>query len=71
MALAAARTVGADCAGVDLLLPETGGVLVCEVNGSPGFLGLQQVTKRDIPGEMAEYLINKARNMCQHKCAKI
>ena len=44
MALAATTAVGADYAGVDLLPARDGQVFVLEVNGIPGWKGLQQAT---------------------------
>jgi RimK family alpha-L-glutamate ligase len=47
-ALAAARAVGADYAGVDLLVSRAGDLFVVEVNGIPGWHGLQQATGIDV-----------------------
>src|SRR5207253_8974010 len=44
LALVAARAVGADYAGVDLLPARDGTVYVVEVNGIPGWRGLQEAT---------------------------
>ncbi len=44
VAIEAARTVGADYAGVDLLPARDGTVYVLELNGIPGWQGLQQAT---------------------------
>jgi len=61
MALTAARAVGADYAGVDLL-PETDGTVhVLEVNGIPGWSGAQQATSVDIAGAIVDHLITNAR----------
>ena len=48
MALRAAAVVGADYAGVDLLPSRDGGVFVLEVNGIPGWQGLQEATGLDV-----------------------
>jgi len=48
MALAAAAAVGADVAGVDLLVGPDGSVAVLEVNGIPGWQALQSVCDRDL-----------------------
>ena len=48
MSLAAARAVGAEHAGVDLLPTANGDVFVLEVNGIPGWRGLQGTTPLDI-----------------------
>ncbi len=48
MAAEAARVVGADYAGVDLLPASDGSVYVLEVNGIPGWEGLQRATGLDV-----------------------
>ena len=48
LAIDAARVVGADYAGVDLLMSRTGDVFVLEVNGIPGWHGLQTATGTDV-----------------------
>jgi RimK family alpha-L-glutamate ligase len=47
-ALAAATAVGADVAGVDLLVGSEGEIVVPEVNGIPGWQALQSVCDRDL-----------------------
>ena len=44
----AARAVGAEYAGVDLLPASDGRLFVLEVNGIPGWRALQQTTETDI-----------------------
>jgi RimK family alpha-L-glutamate ligase len=56
LALRAAAAVGADYAGVDLLTDRNGRTYVLEVNGIPGWKGLQDVTGVDVAGELIEYL---------------
>jgi RimK family alpha-L-glutamate ligase len=48
LALAAAAAVGADVAGVDLLVGPDGSVVVVEVNGIPGWQALQSVCERNL-----------------------
>jgi RimK family alpha-L-glutamate ligase len=48
LALAAAAAVGADVAGVDLLIGPDGAAVVLEVNGIPGWQALQSVCDRDL-----------------------
>jgi RimK family alpha-L-glutamate ligase len=57
MSLKAAALVEADYAGVDLLLAEDGRTLVIEVNGIPGWKGLQRTTAVDIAGAIAEHVL--------------
>ena len=56
MAIAAAAAVGADYAGVDLLPSREGAVFVLEVNGIPGWQGLQQATGLDVAGAIVAHL---------------
>ncbi len=57
LALAAAKAVGADVAGVDLLVAESGETFITEVNGCPGWQGLATVTSVDIAGEIVSLLL--------------
>ena len=57
LALTAARAVGADYAGVDLLPATDGTVHVLEVNGIPGWSGVQRVTSVDVAGAIVGHLI--------------
>ena len=51
VAISAARKLGLDIAGVDLLFKNSKGTkfVVCEVNSSPGFNGFEKATKIDVP----------------------
>jgi RimK family alpha-L-glutamate ligase len=57
LAVRAAAVLEADYAGVDLLQADDGRVLVIEVNGIPGWRGLQQTTEVDVAGAIAEHAI--------------
>ena len=57
-ALRAARAVGADYAGVDLLPARDGAVYALEVNGIPGWSGVQSTTSVDIAGAIVDHLIS-------------
>lgn len=60
----AARTaalVGAEYAGVDLLPASSGEVYVLEVNGIPGWRGLQSVAAVDIAGVVVGHLVGRMR----------
>ncbi len=59
LAIAAAAAVGADYAGVDLLPSRDGTVFVLEVNGIPGWRGLQRATGLDIAGAIVEHLVGR------------
>ncbi|HKU60835.1 MAG TPA: RimK family alpha-L-glutamate ligase [Gemmatimonadales bacterium] len=61
MALRAAAAVGAEYAGVDLLPARDGAVYVLEVNGVPGWEGLQQATGIDVAGALVDHLATPAR----------
>jgi RimK family alpha-L-glutamate ligase len=56
LALRAAAAVGAEYAGVDLLPARDGGIYVLEVNGVPGWEGLQRATGIDVAGALVEHL---------------
>jgi RimK family alpha-L-glutamate ligase len=57
LSLRAARAVGADYAGVDLLPARDGTVYALEVNGIPGWSGVQTTTCIDIAGAIIDRLI--------------
>jgi len=56
LALRAAAAVGAEYAGVDLLPARDGGIYVLEVNGVPGWEGLQRATGIDVAGALVDHL---------------
>ncbi len=57
LSLRAAAVVGADYAGVDLLPSRSGELYVLEVNGIPGWQGLQGTADVDIAGAIVEHTI--------------
>jgi RimK family alpha-L-glutamate ligase len=57
LSVEAATLLEADYAGVDLLLADDGRALVIEVNGIPGWRGLQQTTDVDVAAVIAEHAI--------------
>ncbi|PYO65956.1 MAG: RimK family alpha-L-glutamate ligase, partial [Gemmatimonadetes bacterium] len=59
LALRAARAVGADYAGVDLLPARDGTDYVVEVNGIPGWRGLQEATSIDVAATIVEHLLGR------------
>ncbi|MGH7623149.1 MAG: ATP-grasp domain-containing protein [Gemmatimonadaceae bacterium] len=61
MALRAARAVGAEYAGVDLLPADDGTVYVLEVNGIPGWRGLQTATSFDVAGALIDHVVTTRR----------
>ena len=61
LALRAAAAVDADYAGVDLLPSRDGTVFVLEVNGVPGWKGLQQATGLDVAGVIVDHLVSRVR----------
>jgi RimK family alpha-L-glutamate ligase len=56
LAVRAAAVVGADYAGVDLLTSRDGTTYVLEVNGIPGWRGLQEATGLDVAGRLLDYV---------------
>jgi len=59
LALRAAAAVEAEYAGVDLLPGEDGTTYVLEVNGIPGWEGLQQATGIDVAGAIIRQLLGR------------
>ncbi|MGD8587813.1 MAG: 30S ribosomal protein S6--L-glutamate ligase [Chromatiales bacterium] len=62
-ALKAAKVMGLNVAGVDILRSERG-PLVMEVNSSPGLEGIESATSKDISGMIIDYI---ERNAKPHK----
>ena len=58
-AIRAARAMGLNVAGVDILRSNHG-PLVMEVNSSPGLEGIESTTGKDIAGLVIEYLEKNA-----------
>lgn len=56
MAVRAAAAIGADYAGVDLLPSRDGRAFVLEVNGIPGWEGLQRATGLDVADALAAHV---------------
>jgi RimK family alpha-L-glutamate ligase len=61
LAVRASAAVGADYSGVDLLPSRDGRIFVLEVNGIPGWKGLQQATGVDVAGAVVEHVIDRVR----------
>ncbi|HZS38931.1 MAG TPA: RimK family alpha-L-glutamate ligase [Polyangia bacterium] len=59
LAVQAARAIGLDYAGVDLLITERG-PLVLEVNGTPSFRAVEQATGRDMAEAIVEHAVERA-----------
>jgi ribosomal protein S6--L-glutamate ligase len=60
MAIKAAKAVGVEIAGVDMITSKEGPYVI-EVNASPGFKGLMKATDVDVPGLIVDYAVGKAR----------
>ncbi len=58
-ALEAAKAMGLNVCGVDMLQSERG-PLIMEVNSSPGLEGIEKYTGKDIAGSIIEYIESKA-----------
>jgi RimK family alpha-L-glutamate ligase len=63
LAIRAAAAVGADYAGVDLLPSRDGRMFVLEVNGIPGWQGLQQATGIDVAAAITRQLESRLANV--------
>jgi ribosomal protein S6--L-glutamate ligase len=59
-ALKAAKAVGLQICGVDLIRSKRG-PLVLEVNSSPGLEGIEKVTGRDVAGKIIDYIERNAK----------
>jgi RimK family alpha-L-glutamate ligase len=59
LAVRAAAAVGAEYAGVDLLQARDGTTYVLEVNGIPGWQGLQEATGVDVAGMLVDHLARR------------
>jgi RimK family alpha-L-glutamate ligase len=57
LAVRAAAVIEADYAGVDLLQGRDGRVYVLEVNGIPGWEGLQRATGVDVAGAVVDHAV--------------
>ena len=57
--LRAARLVGTDYVGVDLLQAEDGRTYVLEVNSIPGWRGLQKTTAQNIADVIVEHVLRR------------
>ena len=60
LSLKASRVLDADYAGVDILKAEGGGYYVTELNGIPGWKGLQKTTDVDIADRIVEHVMKLA-----------
>ncbi|HEU4751829.1 MAG TPA: RimK family alpha-L-glutamate ligase, partial [Armatimonadota bacterium] len=60
LAVRAARVLGLDYTGVDLIRSERG-PLVIELNGAPGWQGLEAATGCDVPGALIDYTLGCLR----------
>lgn len=58
LAITAAKAIGVDIAGVDLLEGVKGGVVI-EINLSPGLRGITAATKRNVAADIAKFLFKK------------
>ena len=61
IAVRAAAVIGADYAGVDLLPSRDGRVFVLEVNGIPGWEGLQRATGLDVAAALTAHVESRVR----------
>ncbi|MCD6480569.1 RimK family alpha-L-glutamate ligase, partial [Candidatus Bathyarchaeota archaeon] len=59
LSIRAARVIGLEYAGVDILPSEYGEYYITEVNSAPGWRGLQSVTDIDIAEALVEHLLSR------------
>lgn len=60
LALRAARAMGLGIAGVDILRSDRG-PLVIEVNSSPGLMGIEAATKKNIAARIIDFVVTNAK----------
>ncbi|UJP65254.1 30S ribosomal protein S6--L-glutamate ligase [Mongoliitalea daihaiensis] len=68
-ALGAAKALGLDIAGVDMLQSERG-PLILEVNSSPGLEGIEKATANDIAGDIVQYIEESVKKLAKKKRIK-
>ena len=61
LAVNAARVMGLDLAGVDILR-SAHGPLVIEVNSSPGLEGIENASGIDVAGKIIDYIENDSKS---------
>jgi RimK family alpha-L-glutamate ligase len=61
LSIRAADALGADYAGVDILPRQDGGHTVIEINGIPGWQGLEQATGINVAERLVEYVLEEGR----------
>ncbi len=66
IAIAAAKTMGLNVAGVDLLRSNHG-PLVLEINSSPGLEGIEKATEINIAGKIIQYIEKNAKPTSKNK----
>ncbi|MBU2976685.1 30S ribosomal protein S6--L-glutamate ligase [Alteromonas sp. C1M14] len=59
-AVVAAKTMGLNCCGVDILRSNNGPV-VMEVNSSPGLEGIESATQKDVAGMIIDFIAKSAK----------
>lgn len=64
MAVKAARIMGLNVAGVDIIRAEKG-PMVLEVNASPGLEGIEASTGKDIAGEIIAFIEQRRQRVCK------
>ncbi len=69
LAIAATEAVGAEIAGVDMLVTARGGPTVLEVNSMPAWSGLQKVNECNIAAEIASALMHELARRPAQRCA--
>ena len=69
-ALRATRAMHLQVSGVDLLESRRGPQVI-EVNSSPGFEGIEQVTGIDVAGAVVDYAVNFARRLARRRRAAV
>lgn len=71
LAVNAARSLGLDVAGIDVLFDEGGGYRICEANSSPGFIGLEKACGISVPDMVFDSVERRLRPPAAPKPKKV
>jgi gamma-F420-2:alpha-L-glutamate ligase len=67
LAVGAARALGLDVAGIDILYDADGSYRICEANSSPGFVGLEQACGISVPDLVFDSVDRRLRPAAEPK----
>ena len=68
--ITAAKTMGLEVAGIDLL-PSNRGKLIMEVNASPGLEGIETTTQINVGWHIMDFVVKRAQKIAHYKKVKM